>query len=327
MKKKKKYIEDPPAHKQVSDFLKGVGLMDEGSFGIEILEGILRTIEDDGKAKRQSRLEECIVVAGEASGGHVLVKSRDRNYISKIRIVRDLLPNGSEVVYFEDLDTGYLEGMNSHGIGIVNAALLVGEDEKQVKGRVQSDDGPRMLHALQQDNLQDAIKSLIGHLDGIKGHTFVGNPTSIYSIEMTSKHNPIINKLEPETGYDVRTNHGHEHSGAGYTPDRKPDDYLSSKIRKAQAEVELADIDDFKELAPALAQQPFEGDSNYNMLRRTPNMVTNSQVAMHLQNKEMVFYYFPDDCEYEGVDDRTPDDYEPVITIDVVKRPDTTSLV
>jgi len=179
-----------------------------------------------------------------------------------------------------------------------------------------------MLHALQQDNLQDAIKSLIGHLDGIKGHTFVGNATSIYSIEMMSKHNPIINKLDPETGYDVRTNHGHEHSGAGYTPDRKPDDYLSSKIRKAQAEVELADISDFEELAPALAQQPFEGDSNYNMLRRTPKMVTNSQVAMHLPDQEMIFYYFPADCDYQGIQDLTPAGHEPLINVKVIERPD-----
>ena len=310
----------PPAHKQVSDFLKGVGLMDESAYGIEILEAILQTIETDKKTN--DRLEECIVVAGEASGGHILVKSRDRNYKSRIRIVRDMTPSGAEVVYFEDLDTGYLEGMNSHGIGVVNAALLVGEDESLVKGKVQSDDGPRMRHALEQSTLQDAIKSLIGHMDGIKGHTFVGNSTSIYSIEMTSKHNPIINKLDPQTGYDVRTNHGHEHTGAGYAPERKPDDYLSSKIRKAQAEVELADVSDFEEIAPALAQQPFEPDSNYNMLRRTPKMVTNSQVAMHLPNQEMIFYYFPDDCDFLGIEDNTPADHSPQIGVSVVQRPD-----
>ena len=287
---------------------------------VEILEAILTAIEIDEKT--YPHLEECIVVAGEANGGHILAKSRDRNYKSRIQIVRELIPDGAEVVYFEDLDTGYLEGMNSHGIGVVNAALLVGEDEMLVKGKVQSDDGPRMLNALHQTSLQDAIKSLIGHMDGIKGHTFVGNPTSIYSIEMTSKHNPIINKLDVQTGYDVRTNHGHEHTGAGYAPERKPDDYLSSKIRKAQAEVELADIDNFEDIAPALAQQPFEPDSNYNMLRRTSKMVTSSQVAMHLANQEMIFYYFPDDCEFLGIDDRTPEGYQPQLNIKIIKRPD-----
>ena len=55
------------------------------------------------------RLEECIIVAGTAEGEHVLAKSRDRNYHARVEIVRDLLDDGTEVVYFQDLDTGYAE--------------------------------------------------------------------------------------------------------------------------------------------------------------------------------------------------------------------------
>ena len=139
---------------------------------------------------------------------------------------------------------------------------------------------------------------------------------------MSSEHTPIITPLDPATGFDVRTNHGEEHAGAGYHPERRPDDYMSSKIRKAQAEVELADISDFEAIAPALAQQNFEPDSNNNMLRRTTpdhGMTTTSQVAMHLPKKEFVFYYFPDECDFEGLVDKTPEDYEPKINVRVVK--------
>ena len=270
----------------------------------------------------EMRLEECIIVAGETEGKNVLAKSRDRNYHARVKIVRDLLDDGTEVVYFEDLDTGYAEGMNSHGLGVVNAALSISEDENAVKGKVRSEDGPRMIQALKHSSIDDAVKSLVGYKGGIKGHTFIGTPDAVYSIEMSSEHTPVINKLDPTTGFDVRTNHGKDHQGAGYTPDRRPDDYMSSKIRKAQAEVELADVDAFDDVAPALAQQKFDADSNDNMLRRVPTkagMKTTSQVAMHLPNREFVFYYFPNECDFEGVTDNTPEDHEPQINVRVVK--------
>ena len=76
-------------------------------------------------------LRECIIVGGQISGGNVLGKTRDRNYVPKLRLVRELM-NGVEVVYLHDLYTNYMEGMNEKGIGVINAALLVGEDEKAV---------------------------------------------------------------------------------------------------------------------------------------------------------------------------------------------------
>lgn len=270
------------------------------------------------------RIEECIIVAGETDGKFVLAKSRDRNYHARVKIVRDL-HNDTELVYFEDLDTGYAEGMNSHGLGVVNSALSISDDEKakdRTKGKVSSDDGPRIIKALQHRDIDEAIKSLVGFMGGIKGHTFVGNPTSLYSIEMSSEHTPVITPLDPTTGFDVRTNHGQEHAGAGYSPDRRPNDYMSSKIRKAQAEVELADIDVFDDVAPALTKRSFEPESNNNMLRRTTgesSMVTTSQVAMHLPDRELVFYYFPNECDFAGVEDRTPADHEPKINVRVVK--------
>lgn len=287
-----------------------------------LLEAVLKRLEN------YRRIDECIIVGGEVDGDHVLAKSRDRNYHARVEIIRDLLDDGTEIVYFQDLDTGYAEGMNSHGLGVINSALSISDDEKakdKTKGRVKSDDGPRMINALQFQDIDEAIKSLVGYMGGIKGHTFVGNPTSLYSIEMSSAHTPVITPLDPKTGFDVRTNHGDEHDGAGYSPDRRPEDYMSSKIRKAQAEVELSDVIDFEDIAPALAQQQFEPDSNNNMLRRTipdAGMVTTSQVAMHLPKREFVFYYFPNECDFEGIVDKTPETYEPQITIKVVERPE-----
>jgi hypothetical protein len=64
-----------------------------------------------------SAIRECIVVGGRASGGHILGKTRDRNYRPHLEIVRDLTDTGIEIVYLHDVHTNYMEGMNSHGIG------------------------------------------------------------------------------------------------------------------------------------------------------------------------------------------------------------------
>ena len=270
--------------------------------------------------KSKKRLLECIIAGGQIHGKEdfALVKSRDRNYVSNIKVFRELTDDQIELVYMLDTDTGYAEGMNSHGIGIVNSALLVGDDENAVKGKKKSHDGEVMRKALEYSSLNDTIKCLTSHKGGIKGHTLVGSPNAMYSIEMTSKHNPIIKKLNPETGFDVRTNHGEDHPGAGYNLDRKPDDYLGSKIRKATAEVELNGISNWDELAPALAIQPFEPDSNYNTLRRSDNMRTSSQTAMNLDKGEFALYVFPNECNYQGFFDSTPIDYVPQIKYKLV---------
>ena len=272
-------------------------------------------------------LRECIIIGGQAAGGHVLGKARDRNYAPHLEIIRDLTSSGVEVVYIHDKDTNYLEGMNSEGIGIINAALLVSEDEaaakkfwNKSKKKGTSNDGPRIARALTFPKLSQVIKSLVGYDTGLKGHTFVGNSKSLYSIEMTSKHNPIVKKLDPSTGFDVRTNHGEDHKGAGYTPTGFPDDYVSSKVRKASAAAAIADIDNPDELMPAIATQQFEPGSNYNTMRKVDKeagMRTSSHVLMNLDNLELMCYLLPGECTFEGIVDKTPDDYEPVIKIKV----------
>ena len=270
-------------------------------------------------------LRECIIIGGKASGNFVLGKTRDRNYKPSLRIVRELV-DGVEVVYLHDIRTDYLEGMNSEGIGIVNAALLVSQDEKAAssfwnrrKKKGNSRDGPRIYKALCCKKLSRAIKSLVGHDTGLKGHTLVGSPKALYSIEMTSKHNPVVKKLDPSTGFDVRTNHGVEHPNAGYNVDTHPEDYLSSKIRKATAQSAIADVDDYTKLMPLLATQNFEKDSNYNMLRSTDDMRSSSQVLMNLDDREFNVYLLPGECSFKGLVDNTPEDYVPKISVKIVK--------
>ena len=275
-------------------------------------------------------IRECIIVGGEFAGGNVLAKTRDRNYTPNLEIVRDLTSDGVEIVYVHDLDTNYLEGMNSEGIGVVNAALLVSEDEAaadkywgKAKKKGASNDGPRIAKALTHKKLSEVIKSLVAWDSGLKGHTFVGSPEAMYTIEMTSKHNPIVKKVKSKDGYQVRTNHGLDHPNAGYTPDGFPEDYVSSKVRQAAADLAMSQIDNPDDIAPALATQHFEKGSNYNMLRQVDDgMKSSSQVMMNLDDLSLSCYLIPGECNWHGVVDKTPEDYEPKITINVQEYKD-----
>ena len=265
------------------------------------------------------KLEECIVVGGKVEGGNFLAKSRDRNYVPHVKIYRELTDSGMEIVYMKDEDTGYAEGMNSACIGIVNAALLVGEDENAVKGKVKSRDGEIIKKALSCDNLKEALQILISYKGGVKGHTLIADDDQVYSIEMTSKHTPVIKQIEDFSTPTVRTNHSADLPDAGYTPNRKPYDYMSSKIRKATAEVQLSSIDTFDSIAPSLTKTLFDPHSNYNMRRQTKNMRTTSQCAMHLTKKIFHFYFWPQECKFMGIENLTPSDHSNSIHIKVYK--------
>ena len=75
-------------------------------------------------------LNECTSVATTIQGKTLIAKNRDRTYIPKVKIVREII-NGLETAYMYDEDTDYAEGMNEAGIGIVNTTLQGKSDEKE----------------------------------------------------------------------------------------------------------------------------------------------------------------------------------------------------
>ena len=264
-------------------------------------------------------LEECIVAAGQIHGGNdfALVKSRDRNYKAEVEIIRDLTDDNIEILYMKDNKTGYMEGMNSNGIGIINSALLVYRDEQPI-GSSGSKDGPRIYNALKKHSLKDAIESLVKYHKGLKGHTLVGDAKQLFCIEMTEPDNAIITELDPTTGFDVRTNHGIKHKDAGYDPIERKEDYISSRVRKYSAEVNLNGLENWEDLAKVLAKQQYEPTNPNNTMRRTNKMNTSTQIAMNLDRKEFNFYVFPKWCDFKGITDNTPKDYKPAIKLKVI---------
>lgn len=264
-------------------------------------------------------INECIIVSKKFGNDMVLAKNRDRAYKPEIEIVHTLI-NGVEVVYLHDITTDWSEGMNEYGIGIVNASLLVGYDEKEKqiisKTGKKSQDGERIRHALGHKTLKEALPEVVKYNGGIKGHTFLADAKHLITIEMTSKHTPVIKQQDPSKMY-VRTNHGLAHPEAGYT---EGPDYKSSVIRRASAKAFIKGLNSWKDVLPTLRTNKFSADNPNNMTRDTEKMKTTSQMELNLTKKIFILNYWGNSVEgFKGVKNELPSDYKPKIQI-IVKE-------
>lgn len=268
-------------------------------------------------------LKECIIVSKKFGNDMVLAKNRDRAYKPLIEVVHTFI-NGCEVVYLHDITTDWSEGMNEYGIGIVNASLMVGFDEKEKqiisKTGKKSEDGLRIRYALGQKTLKEAIKAVVLHDGGVKGHTFLADPNDLITIEMTSKHKPVIKRQNPSKIY-VRTNHGLAHPDAGYT---EGPDYKSSVVRRATARNIIGQLKDWNQELQALRHNRFSHDNPNNMSRDTEKMKTTSQMQLNLTKRIFTLNYFGDRVEgFKGVRSELPSDYIPKIKIRIKDLADT----
>lgn len=261
-------------------------------------------------------LNECIIVASTIGDNVILAKNRDRPYKPELEIIRRVV-NGVELAVLHDKTTGWVEGINAHGIGLVNSTLMVRRDETEKK-RVRvtgkkSPDGDRVLHALSHNSLKGAIMSAVKYDGGLEGHTIVANATDGVIIEQTSKHNASIIALDMED-VTVRTNHGHIHTDAGYTEGIK---YLSSRIRKYSAEHQIDTVTEYHEVARALRARQYDNPL-LNMVRNAEKMFTSSQIVMNLTTLEMMVYIFESKVEkFHGLKNELPTGYTPKIKIKV----------
>lgn len=115
----------------------------------------------------------CIVIGKYFSDfGWVGVKNRDRNYIPEISF-RKRHHDGIEILYFWDDVTQYCEGMNSQGIAVLSASLMVLDDEKEISQRKKtpSVDGGKIKKALTNNNINSVINQLLK--DKLTGNTLV----------------------------------------------------------------------------------------------------------------------------------------------------------
>lgn len=278
-----------------------------------------------------NNISECVVASTVVDGIAVLAKNRDRGYDAKVKIVHELI-DGIEVVYLHDELTDWSEGLNEFGVGIINASLTVGFDEKEgdmAKQKLDKGKAPKVSHdglkirtALSKKNLIETMRSIISFAGddsksvGIKGHTIVATPKQAFAIEMTSKDVPVIKKLDRDSA-SVRTNHGIEYPKAGYGSGVKRD---SSVSRQSIAEDELKNAKSPDDVLDILAKQ-YTKDPFMNPYRRDNehDMQTTAQIMYNLNDLEFHLRWDVDHSTYGGVVNLLPKKYEPKIKIFVGK--------
>ena len=276
-------------------------------------------------------INECTIAHTIVDDKVILAKNRDRPYDAKVTVVRDMI-NDVEVVYILDLETDWSEGMNCHGIGIINSALMVNADEKEKKlakkkGKP-SEDGKKIRRALLFKKPADTIMSIVNYTGddredetGIKGHTFIATLKHTYAIEMTSEHKPVIKKLNRKQNH-VRTNHGYDYKDSGYTSGKNKH---SSEQRWKFAQDMLGGVKSPADVLDGLStfytsdmrNNPYR---NVDMVKEPTDkdiLSTTGQVMLNLTDLELTIRMDKDKSSFFGIDDKTPDHYEPKIKIKV----------
>lgn len=187
----------------------------------------------------------CIIVAKYFPGiGWAGAKNRDRKYTPTLDFIESD-KNGIGRMMMYDRVTGYKEGINSHGVSILNTSLDVGDDEADVEsGKVKSSpDGTHIAQALLYDNVIDAMR----HLAKTKlvGCTIVFDKDNMLLMEASDQDGTrpfeyIVKKI-PKSKTVVRTNHGIYLPWASFQWNSKNKqeilDRISSEARFLQAQL------------------------------------------------------------------------------------------
>ena len=245
----------------------------------------------------------CIIIGKYFEGtGWVAIKNRDRNYIPEISFKKKVT-NGVEILYFWDDITQYCEGMNSAGIGVLSASLMVTDDEKEiaVRSSTPSKDGAKIKKALTFLDIKAVVASLVKQK--LTGNTLVFDQEHMYLIEGAWKPGEYAAKgfaykvkEIPKTDTVVRTNHGILLPWAGYQRSDNKSELLSrisSESRKLIAETVAESAEDPEDILDGLTRN-FTHDGQLNALRTTTKkkmMRTTSQIM--IIPKEHTMYVRP----------------------------------
>lgn len=241
----------------------------------------------------------CVVAAKWFDGhGWIGVKNRDRNYIPNISFKREN-HDGVEVMLFWDDITRYCEGINSGGVCILSASLMVKDDEKEITTRAKtpSKDGAKVRRALRYPTVKAAARSCIEQK--LPGNTLIFDRDTCYLLEgcwkpggyRNREYDHVIKEV-PKDKNVVRTNHGIWLPWAGY---QRSDDRnqtmsrISSESRLLIAQHVVDEAQDPEEMIDGLIDS-YVADPQLNAFRTTTDrkkMRTTAQIMIEPHENTM----------------------------------------
>lgn len=229
----------------------------------------------------------CIIVAKYFPGlGWAGAKNRDRTYVPTLDFIIDRDKN-TERVMMHDQVTGYKEGLNSHGVSILNTSLDVMDDEPEVAAgkAASSPDGKYIEEALAMKDPLSAARHLIQR--NLVGCTMIFNEQDLYLIEAsnqdgTKPYRYVIRQI-PQDQLLARTNHGQWLEWAGFqrNPKNRAEhlDRISSESRLAQAQAVVTNAKEPQDLVDGMCKIYID-DPQLNIMRTSTDskkMRTTSQ--------------------------------------------------
>lgn len=259
-------------------------------------------------------INECTSVGVSIKSDIILAKNRDRTYNPTIQLVRDMI-NGIEVLYMYDVGTDYSEGMNEHGVGIVNTTLQGKEDEKEIKLTTASKklnaDGHKIRKALGYDDIDKIVESLDLFKRGLGGHTTVGYKKGFVSIEKIRMGKPKIEYLD-KNEIVVRTNHGIGYPDQGYQGGTDRESSVSRSFYAHEAAKVAKSDEDL-----LTAMRTHHDLPGYLEPYRTNYKVwTSTQILMNLSKLQM-YFVVDENTKFIGIEDRLPKNYKKKIKLKI----------
>jgi hypothetical protein len=246
----------------------------------------------------------CIIVAKHfPDRGWVAVKNRDRNYVPDISF-KKTVSGDTELLYFWDDITQYCEGMNSSGVCVLSASLMVADDEKEITVRTKtpSKDGSKIKKALQFTDPKAVAMSLIKQK--LPGHTIVLSEDTCLVIEgcwepggyEDEKYTYKIRQLKEDEAI-ARTNHGVWLEWAGYQRDPENENgtlsRISSECRLKIAEQIIEEAESPEDLIDKLSGTYIENPQLNCLRKATDRKMMRTTSQMMLIPKESTMFVRP----------------------------------
>jgi len=293
----------------------------------------LDRISEDWKklyVNKKGVVNECVSVSGFLDGSSFLFKNRDRSYTPDSRVVREKVGD-VEIVYYTD-QSGWMEGMNSNGVGFVFNQLTVKQWEGYGHSYIVTDDPKPKTRRLAKSEwfkgfLEDVRKVLTSETAeeaiekltkaGKFGSYLVGDKEKIYELEIfNGKSEKVLrNKADEDLGFYVKTNHGVLFPEAGHQPTGDSVKRATSSIRKYQALTHLQGVKSLEDVSHRMKFQAFEPNSSLNVFRTDDEEHTISQCMMDLTNLKFTFYHDSNTADSVTVEDENFSN--PVIKIEI----------
>jgi hypothetical protein len=266
----------------------------------------------------------CVILCTEIKGKQILAKNRDRTYKPVIEIIHEII-NGIEVAYIKDKKSGWIEGMNENGFGLVNSTLST-TDGKLSKIKIVKKNNI-IYKALTEKHIGENFYDIINDNEKqytLEGHTILFYNNELIHFENNKQNDFVAEKIKNDKVY---SNYGVNLKKEGYTKCNKG---MSAFLRANIIKKELKDkkINSIEELTEIMNSNykninprfhPYRSKQYSQKKNRNShsnfNVSTTGQIVFNMT--DLVFFYYSDVHNSERVKyiNRLPKYYTPKIRI------------